>query len=111
MPWDWNFVGELIIGLSLGIGIGGAVGSHFLEVAFLRVAAHPSVRKLANAADKFSGDSGGGWPGLIGKVLSFFTGGKFLGGGSLMGGGADLGPGEALVMDQSGNVIGKTRYR
>lgn len=62
MPgWDWTFVGELVFSLAIGIGLGGWAFSRFLAVVMLEMLAHPSVRKLANAAEKFGGQRGGVW--------------------------------------------------
>jgi len=102
--FDWDFVAELVIGLALGIGIGGYATMHFLEVTAMRVLTNPSVRKIANAADKFSGAAAGGttWPGLIGSALNFFTGGRFM-----PGGGAVPGPGTKVVVNENGEVVGQ----
>lgn len=112
MGWDWTFVGELAVGLSVGIGVGGYAFAHSLEVAALRIAAHPSVRKLANAADKLGNNATGGWPGLLGGFLNLITGGRFnqASQGALPGAGG-LGPGEALVMNEAGEIVGKARIQ
>ncbi|MCI4320603.1 MAG: hypothetical protein L3K23_10835 [Thermoplasmata archaeon] len=109
--WDWNFVGELGVGLALGIGAGLWAGAHFFEVAMLRVAAHPSVRKLANAADKFTANQGGGgWAGLLESGLNFLTGGKFRGGAGAPGaaGAAGQFANRVMVVDTQGRVVGET---
>lgn len=112
MIWDWTLVAETALAIALGIGAGGWFVVDRLEVAMLRVAAHPNVRKLANAADKFQGASDGGWPGLIGGVLNMLTGGRFKGSGGGRGAPADqLAPGEALVMNEQGEIVGKARYQ
>ena len=102
--WDWTLVGETALAIALGISAGGWFVVDRLEVAMLRIAGHPSIRKLANAADRFQGGDTGGWPGLIKWGLNVLTGGKF-------GDGAQGGAGyaaKALVVDTQGNVIGET---
>lgn len=64
-----------VVILTLGIGGGGWATAHFLEVSMLRVAAHPSVRKLANAADRMSeGGITTTWPGVVGKLVDVGAG-------------------------------------
>lgn len=108
MAWDWNLVGELVLSLAVGIGVGGGVAAHFFEVAALRVAAHPSVRKIANAADRITaGTQNSGWAGLLQSGLNFLTGGQF----SKMQGGGPMGLGgyapKAIVINEEGKIVGE----
>lgn len=110
--WDWTFVGELAVGLAVGIGIGGWFFADRIEKAGLRIAGHPSVRKMANAADHFTQGAQGqvGWPGLIASGLNWLTGGRFLQGGQQQQLALPPGKGvtKAYITDTDGNILGET---
>jgi hypothetical protein len=67
VPWDWNLVGELVVGISFGMGLGGFIASHFLESALWKLLSHPTVRKVASAAEKAASAGGGIIDTLFGK--------------------------------------------
>jgi len=110
VTWDWTSFFEETFAIAFGVGLGGWFVVDRFEMAALRIASHPNLRKIANAADKMPNmaEGGGGWPGLIGKGLDFLTGGRFS-----QGGGARIeargGPGAVPVIDDQGNQIGWMR--
>jgi hypothetical protein len=99
MSWDWTFVGELAVGVGVGLGAGGWFVVDRLEVAAMRIVSNPSVRKLANAADRFSGADSGGWSGVVGKVVDGLMG--------AFGGGGHGGGKKALVVNEAGELVGE----
>jgi hypothetical protein len=106
--WDWTFVGELAVGLTLGIGVGGWFVVDRLEKAMLRVAGHPSVRKMANAADKLTQGGQGGWAGVAQTVVGGVMNWLGVGGG---GGGPPGKNQRVVVVDTEGNVLGEAEAR
>ena len=76
MTWDWDVVGELAVGIAVGMGVGGWFASACFANAGYRLMAHPTARKLASAAEKLTGGNGGGWAGVAGQVVSGLFGKK-----------------------------------
>lgn len=72
MPWDWGLVGSETAGIAAGIAIGGWIATALFRMAIWQLLSHPTIRKVANAADKVTG--GGGF--LGGLVSRFFGGAK-----------------------------------
>ena len=70
MPWDWNFVGELVVGVGGGMTVGSWLGAQAFRSVALEILAHPTTRKLASAAEKVAGKGGG----LLEMVGKFFGG-------------------------------------
>lgn len=69
MGWDWTFVGELTVGVFLGVFLAGyAVVRGPMETVLWRMLSHPSVRKMASAADKATAGVSGIIDRLFGKV-------------------------------------------
>lgn len=64
--WDWTYVGELLVGISLGIAAGGYFVVAVARGAAYELLSHPTVRKIAAAAEKLGGKSGGALDGILG---------------------------------------------
>lgn len=69
--WDWTFVAELWVGIGGGLIVGGYCFSAFLSSTFWKLLSHPTARKMASAAEKFSGKQGG----FFGFLGDLFGGG------------------------------------
>ena len=74
MTWDWETVGELAVGIWIGISLGAWIAFAMFRSLAYEVLSHPSVRKLAGAADKLSGGGMAGWAGVAKTGLELFFG-------------------------------------
>ena len=59
MPFDWGAVASLWLGIFLGIVTGAWVAAAVWDAYVWRWLSHPSVRRMANAADRVTGKEGG----------------------------------------------------
>lgn len=71
--FDWYVVAEIGLGVAAGIVAGGVVVVGLVRTLAYEILSNPTTRKLANAADKFAGKSGGG---LLDSVMKLLGGGQ-----------------------------------
>lgn len=59
VDFDWYLVLEVALGVALGIIAGAVVAVGLVRSLAYELLSHPSVRKIASAADKLGGKGGG----------------------------------------------------
>lgn len=74
MPWDWNLVGEIALGMTVGSLFGGAIFFFQARTFFYEAVSHPTLTRLSQAADKLT--KGGGNSFIHKGIEALFGGGK-----------------------------------